>query len=62
VNLTADEMVSLKAMGGIINLWKKGLPEKQIFNQLKLKEVYFAKYFCFGNVSMQNGGRSVIRH
>jgi hypothetical protein len=48
--------------GNIVHLWKKGLPEKQIFNQLKLKEAWFTKYFCFGNVSMMNGVRSAIRH
>ncbi|MDZ7665582.1 MAG: hypothetical protein U5K27_09705 [Desulfotignum sp.] len=48
--------------GNIVHLWKKGLPEKQIFNELKLKEAWFTKYFCFGNVSMMNGVRSAIRH
>lgn len=48
--------------GNIVYLWKKGLPEKQIFNELKLKEAWFTKYFCFGNVSMMNGVRSAIRH
>jgi len=48
--------------GGIINLWKKGFSEGQIFNELKLKEAYLIKYFCFGNVSMINGVRSAIRH
>ncbi len=48
--------------GSIIDLWKKGLSEKQIFNQLKLKEANFTKYFCFGNVSMLNGVKSAIRH
>ncbi|NNK86309.1 MAG: MBL fold metallo-hydrolase [Desulfobacterales bacterium] len=48
--------------GNIIELKKKGYSENEIFNTLKLKESYFIKYFCFGNVSMINGVRSVIRH
>ncbi|MDZ7665069.1 MAG: hypothetical protein U5K27_07035 [Desulfotignum sp.] len=40
--------------GNIVHLWKKGLPEKQIFNELELKEACIYKYFCFGNVSMMN--------
>lgn len=48
--------------GRIIRLWKTGMPEKMIFKTLKLKEDYFTKYFCFGNVSMINGVRSAIRH
>ncbi|MBT8359095.1 MAG: MBL fold metallo-hydrolase, partial [Deltaproteobacteria bacterium] len=48
--------------GNTIRLWKKGYSEKQIFSTLKLKEDYFIKYFCLGNVSMINGVRSVIRH
>jgi glyoxylase-like metal-dependent hydrolase (beta-lactamase superfamily II) len=48
--------------GDIIHLWEKGCSEKQIFHQLKLKEAYLTKYLCFGNVSMLNGLRSVIRH
>ncbi|SLM32627.1 conserved hypothetical protein [Desulfamplus magnetovallimortis] len=46
----------------VIALWKQGLFEKEIFRKLRLKEDYFTKYFCFGNVSMLNGVRSVIRH
>jgi glyoxylase-like metal-dependent hydrolase (beta-lactamase superfamily II) len=46
----------------IIQLWEEGSSEKQIFKTLKLKEKYFTKYFCFGNVSMINGVRSVIRN
>jgi glyoxylase-like metal-dependent hydrolase (beta-lactamase superfamily II) len=46
----------------IIKLWEKGYSEKKIFNTLKLKENYFIKYFCMGNVSMINGVRSVVRH
>jgi glyoxylase-like metal-dependent hydrolase (beta-lactamase superfamily II) len=48
--------------GNIIEEWKKGIPEKEIFKILGLKEAYFIKYFCFGNVSMGNGVRSAIRH
>ncbi|MBC8441084.1 MAG: MBL fold metallo-hydrolase [Deltaproteobacteria bacterium] len=48
--------------GNVIMLWEKGYLEKQIFKVLKLKEDYFIKYFCFGNVSMINGVRSAVRH
>jgi len=48
--------------GNIIMFWEKGYSEKQIFSALKLKEDYFIKYFCFGNVSMINGVKSVVRH
>ena len=48
--------------GNIIKFYEKGYSEKQIFKVLKLKEDYFVKYFCFGNVSMLNGVRSVLRH
>lgn len=48
--------------GNIILLWEKGIPEKQIFNSLNLREDYLTKLLCFGNVSMFNGVRSVIRH
>ncbi len=48
--------------GNIIGLRQKGLSEKQIFNHLKLKEAHFIKWFCFGNVCMFNGVKSVIRH
>ena len=48
--------------GNIVLLWEKGVSEKQIFNALHLKEDYFIKYFCFGDVSMINGVRSAIRH
>jgi glyoxylase-like metal-dependent hydrolase (beta-lactamase superfamily II) len=48
--------------GNIILLWKTGKTPKEIFRELKLKEDYFTKYFCFGNVSMLNGVRSAIRH
>jgi len=48
--------------GNIILLHEKGYSEKQIFKGLKLKEDYFIKYFCFGNVSMINAVRSAVRH
>ncbi len=48
--------------GGIVDLWEKGLPEKEIFRALGLKEDHFIRLFCFGNVSMMNGVRSVLRH
>lgn len=48
--------------GNIILLWEKGMSEKDIFHSLNLKENYFTKYFCFGDVSMINGVISVIRH
>ena len=48
--------------GSIIMLWERGLPEKQIFRALKLKEYYGIKCFCFGDVSMINGVRSAVRH
>lgn len=48
--------------GSVVWLHQKGLSEKQIFHRLKLKEAYVVKYFCFGNVSMLNGVRSVLRH
>jgi glyoxylase-like metal-dependent hydrolase (beta-lactamase superfamily II) len=48
--------------GSIIIQREKGYSERQIFKVLKLKEAYFIKYFCFGNVSMINAVRSVVRH
>ena len=48
--------------GDIIFLWEKGIPEKQIFLSLNLKEDYLTKLICFGNVSMFNGVRSAISH
>ena len=47
--------------GGIRRLWEKGCEEKRIFRELELKEQYFIKWFCFGNVSMKNVVRSAIR-
>ncbi|MCK5311263.1 MAG: MBL fold metallo-hydrolase [Desulfobacteraceae bacterium] len=48
--------------GNIIKFCEKGYSAKQIFRALRLKEDYVTKYFCFGNVSMLNGVRSVVRH
>lgn len=48
--------------GDILLLREKGLSEKQIFRSLKLKENYMAKLICFGDVSMMNGVRSMVRH
>lgn len=48
--------------GSIIDLWEKGFPEKEVFKSMRLKEAYFIKYLCFGNVSMINGVRSAVRH
>lgn len=48
--------------GNIILLWKKGIPEKKIFNSLNLKEDYLAKIICFGDVSLFNGVKSAITH
>lgn len=45
-----------------IRCYKKGYSVKAIFKILSLKEDYFIKYFCFGNVSMLNGVRSVVRY
>ncbi|NIA19713.1 MAG: MBL fold metallo-hydrolase [Xanthomonadaceae bacterium] len=47
--------------GNTIRFYEKGYSEKQIFKALELKEDYFVKYFCFGNVSMLNGVRSILR-
>ena len=48
--------------GNIVDLWKKGIPEKEIFKALALKENHVTRIFCFGNVSMMNGVRSIVRH
>jgi glyoxylase-like metal-dependent hydrolase (beta-lactamase superfamily II) len=48
--------------GSVITLWKKGLTEKEIFKTMKLKEDQLILRITFGNVSMLNGVRSVIRH
>lgn len=48
--------------GSILNLYQQGNPPKTIFQKLGFKESTFIKYFCFGNVSMMNGVKSVIRH
>jgi len=48
--------------GDVIRLREKGYAAKRIFKALNLREDYLTKYFCFGNVSMLNGVRSIIRH
>lgn len=48
--------------GNVVGLWTQGYPAKHIQRTLKLKEDYLTKYFCFGNVSMLNGIKSIIRH
>lgn len=48
--------------GKITSMYAEGLREKEIFSRLRLKEDYFTKAFCFGNVSMMNGIKSCIRH
>jgi glyoxylase-like metal-dependent hydrolase (beta-lactamase superfamily II) len=47
--------------GSIRRIWEKGYEEKEIFRKMGLKEQYFVKWFCFGNVSMRNVVRSAIR-
>lgn len=47
--------------GGVGALHGKGYTEKEIFRELRLMEARFIKWFCFGNVSMMNGVRSVVR-
>ncbi len=59
----AQKLDFLEALyGGVADLWEKGYPEREIFRTLKLKEDYFTKAFCFGNVSMLNGVKSIVRH
>ena len=52
--------------GNIIQLWEKGVTEKEVFKGLKaklgIKEDPWIKYFCCGNVSIINGLRSAIQH
>lgn len=47
--------------GSVKALHLQGCSEKEIFSRIQLKEDWFIKMFCFGNVSMINGVRSVIR-
>lgn len=47
--------------GNVIDLHDRGYTEKEIFTRLALKEDRFIKWFCFGNVSMINGVRSIVR-
>jgi len=48
--------------GKVVDLWTHGYNAKYIQRVLKLPEDYFTKYFCFGNVSMLNGVKAIIRH
>ncbi|MCP4023219.1 MAG: MBL fold metallo-hydrolase, partial [Desulfobacteraceae bacterium] len=49
--------------GKVQDAFEEGIREpRMIFRQLKLKEDTLKKYFCFGNVSMLNGVRSVVCH
>ncbi|MFP4532238.1 MAG: MBL fold metallo-hydrolase [Desulfobacterales bacterium] len=47
--------------GSVAELADQGMDENQIMGQLKLKEVYSIKLMCWGNVSMKNMVRSVIK-
>ncbi len=47
--------------GNIQKYWEMGYHEKGIFKKLELIEQYGIKWFCFGNVSMMNGVRSVVK-
>lgn len=59
----ARKLAFLEAFyGNVAGLREKGYPEKEIFRALNLKEDYFIKAFCFGNVSMLNGVKSIVRH
>jgi glyoxylase-like metal-dependent hydrolase (beta-lactamase superfamily II) len=58
-----QKLAFLEALyGDTVDLWRRGYPTRRIFKALNLKEDYFTKAFCFGNVSMLNGIRSIIRH
>ena len=47
--------------GRILALHGKGMGEKAIFKAMDLREDRFIRAFTFGNVSLMNGVRSVIR-
>ena len=47
--------------GNVAALYNKGCGEKEIFSRMSLREDQFIKWFCFGNVSMINGVRSVLK-
>lgn len=47
--------------GSVADLHGKGCREKEIFRRLALEEARFIQWLCFGNVSMLNGVRSVVR-
>ncbi len=58
----AEKLQFLEDLCGSIRMaWEKGYREKEIFRELGLKEQHFIKWFCFGNVSMKNAIRSVVR-
>ena len=48
--------------GSVSELAGQGLDEDRIMKQLELKEVLSIKLMCFGNVSMKNMVRSVIKN
>lgn len=48
--------------GRVVDCRDKGYAEKEIFARLGLTEDRFTKWFCFGNVSMMHGVRSILRH
>lgn len=48
--------------GTAADLCRKGMEEKAIFREMALQENRFIKWFCFGNVSMMNGVRSVLKN
>ncbi len=47
--------------GSVAALAEKGLTPAEIMEALRLKEVTMIKWICFGNVSMKNMVRSVMR-
>ena len=59
----ARKMAFLEALyGDVASFRDKGYSAREIFRALKLKEDYVTKAFCFGNVSMLNGVKSIVRH
>jgi len=47
--------------GKVARLYHEGMPEKTIMRALKLKEDRIIQWMCFGNVSMRQMVRSVMR-
>ena len=47
--------------GSVVALAEKGLRPSEVMKTLRLKEVTLVKWMCFGNVSMKNMVRSVMR-